>query len=145
MLNTNPAAVYVVAGVYHGEIGEEVSRTPKMVYVKLGPGTTVRVMQSSIKVGLGSETLTPVSGDASHVRHAQRSIATHSLVDVCRGTYRGKVGRVVACTLLMVYLHLPGNKRPLCLLKTSVLEMMAPDTRTNDDAGDEQSEAAAAA
>jgi hypothetical protein len=45
----------------------------------------------------------------------------------------------------MVYLHLPGNERPLRLLKTSVLEMMAPDTRTNDDAGDEQSEAAAAA
>ena len=68
MLNTNRVTVYVVAGVYHGEIGEEVSRTPKMAYVKLlGPGTTVRVMQSSIKVVLGSETLTPVSGDASHV------------------------------------------------------------------------------
>jgi len=68
MLNTNRATVYVVAGVYHGEIGEEVSRTRKMVYLKfLGPGTTVRVMQSSIKVVLGSETLTPVSGDASHV------------------------------------------------------------------------------
>ena len=146
MLNTNRVTVYVVAGVYHGEIGGEVSRTLKMVYVKsLGPGTTVLVMQSSIKVVLGSETLTPVSGDASHVRHAQRSIATHSLVDVCRGTYRGKVGRVVACTLLMVYLHLPGNERPLRLLKTSVLEMMAPDTRTNDDAGIEQSKAAAAA
>ena len=68
MLNTNRATVYVVAGVYHGEIGGEVSRTLKMVYVKsLGPGTTVLVMQSSIKVVLGSETLTPVSGDASHV------------------------------------------------------------------------------
>jgi hypothetical protein len=87
MLNTNRATVYVVAGVYHGEIGEEVCRTRKMVYVKLlGPGTTVRVMQSSLKVVLGSETLTPVSGDSSHVRHAQRSIATHSLVVVCRGT-----------------------------------------------------------
>ena len=68
VLEPNRATMYVVAGVYHGEIGEEVSRTPKMAYVKLlGPGTTVRVMQSSIKVVLGSETPTPVSGDASHV------------------------------------------------------------------------------
>jgi hypothetical protein len=68
MLNTNRATVYVVAGVYLGEIGEEVSRTRNIVCVKsLGPGTTVRVMQSSIKVVLGSRAPTPVSGDASHV------------------------------------------------------------------------------
>jgi len=64
MLNTNRATVYVVAGIYHGEIGEEVSRTRNVKL--LGPDTTVRVMQSSIKVVLGSETPTPVSGDASH-------------------------------------------------------------------------------
>ena len=65
MLNTNRATVYVVAGIYHGEIGEEVSRTRNVKL--LGPDTTVRVMQSSIKVVLGSRAPTPVSGDASHV------------------------------------------------------------------------------
>ena len=50
MLNTNRATVYVVAGVYHGEIGEEVSRTPKMAYVKLlGPGTTLHTRDQSPK------------------------------------------------------------------------------------------------
>jgi len=72
MLNTTGATVFMVAGVYHGEIGEEVSHTRKMVYVRLWgigspAGTIVRVMQSSIKVIAGSEQSTPVSGDASHV------------------------------------------------------------------------------
>jgi hypothetical protein len=44
----------------------------------------------------------------------------------------------------MVYLQFSGMEHPLRLLKTSVLEVMAPDTRTNDDAGDEQSEASTA-
>jgi len=85
MLNTTGATVFMVAGTcYHaGEIGEEQvsSRTRKMVYVRLWgigslAGTIVRVMQSSIKVIAGSEQSTFVSGDASHVRHARRSIAT---------------------------------------------------------------------
>jgi hypothetical protein len=45
----------------------------------------------------------------------------------------------------MVYLQFSGIERPLRLLKTSILEVMAPYTGTNDDAGDEQSAAATAA
>jgi hypothetical protein len=70
MLNTTGATVYMVTGTYHGEIVEEVSRTHKMVYVRLWgmrspAGIIVRVMQSSIKVIAGSEQSTPVSGEAS--------------------------------------------------------------------------------
>jgi hypothetical protein len=148
MLTTDRATVYVVAGVYQGRVSEEVSHTRKMVYVKLrGSQAAVRLMQSSVKVMLEHERPIPVRDDAPKDPHAGRQFAIHQLVDVCRGTYRGTVGRVVACTPFMVYLHFSASDRTIRLLKTSVLEVMEPDgsnaAATSD--GEQRAEAAAAA